>query len=221
MLKSVIWASMLDYPGKVCTSLFFEGCNFACEYCQNKDISKAKPIDFEKEILPKLIERKDFVKHVILSGGECTICPDIQKIIDILYGKDFKIGIHTNGYNTEFLEKNKEKISYIGMDFKTSFDKYNLLAGRKIDISKIKKSVDFIINNIPEYEFRTTVYPKFVDENDCISIAKYLSEKNAKKYVLQQYKRVDGVAVIPFSPEKLEDIKNKCNKYINTTLRIG
>ena len=107
------------------------------------------------------------------------------------------------------------------MDFKTSFDKYELIAARKIDIDKIKRSVDFIINNIPEYEFRTTVYPKFVDENDCINIAKYLSEKNAKKYVLQQYKRVDGVAVIPFSPEKLEEIKNKCNKYIKTDLRIG
>ena len=47
MLKSVIWASMLDYPGKVCTTLFFDGCNFGCEYCQNKDIKKAQAIDFE------------------------------------------------------------------------------------------------------------------------------------------------------------------------------
>ena len=221
MLKSVIWASMLDYPGKVCSSLFFEGCNFACEYCQNKDISKARSIDFEREVLPKLLERRDFVKYIILSGGECTISPNIQQVVDILYENSLKIGIHTNGYRPEFLEKNKSKISYIGMDFKTSFDKYELIAARKIDIDKIKRSVDFIINNIPEYEFRTTVYPKFVDENDCIDIAKYLSEKNAKKYVLQQYKRVDGVAVIPFSPEKLEEIKNKCNKYIKTDLRIG
>ena len=220
MLKSVIWASMLDYPGKVCTSLFFEGCNFTCEYCQNKDISKAKIINFEKEILPKLIERKDFVSHIILSGGECTISSNIQQIVDILYENGFHIGIHTNGYRPDFLEKNKDKISYIGMDFKTSFKKYDLIAGRKVDIEKIKESVEYIINNVPEYEFRTTVYPKFVDENDCIDIAKYLSEKNAKKYVLQQYKRVDGVAVIPFAPEKLEEIKNECNKYIKTDLRI-
>ena len=220
MLKSVIWASMLDYPGKVCTSLFFEGCNFACEYCQNKDISKAKTIDFKQEVLPKLLERKDFINHVILSGGECTISSQIQDVVDILYKNGFKIGIHTNGYTPEFLEKNKEKISYIGMDIKTSFNKYSLVAERKIDISKIQQSIDFIINNMEEYEFRTTVFPKMVDENDCILIAKYLGEKNAKKYVIQQYKRVDGVNVIPFAPEKLQEIKQECNRYVKTSLRI-
>lgn len=220
MLKSVIWASMLDYPGKVCTSLFFEGCNFACEYCQNKDISKAKTIDFKQEVLPKLLERKDFINHVILSGGECTISSQIQDVVDILYENGFKIGIHTNGYTPEFLEKNKEKISYIGMDIKTSFNKYSLVAERKIDISKIQQSIDFIINNMEEYEFRTTVFPKTVDENDGILIAKYLGEKNAKKYVIQQYKRVDGVNVIPFAPEKLQEIKQECSRYVKTSLRI-
>ena len=107
MLKSVIWSSMLDYPGHVCSSLFFEGCNFNCEYCQNKDIGKAKSIDFEREVLSKLLERKPLVKYTVLSGGECTISPQIQHIVDILYQNGFKIGIHTNGYKPEFLKENK------------------------------------------------------------------------------------------------------------------
>lgn len=221
MLKSVIWSSMLDYPGHVCTSLFFDGCNFACEYCQNNDISKAKNISFENEILPKLLERKPLVKNIVLSGGECTISPQIQQIVDILYENGFNIGIHTNGYNPEFLEKNKGKISYIGMDFKTSFKKYNQLTQRNIDINKIEQSVDLIINNIEQYEFRTTVYPKFVDENDCIDIAKYLGKKNAKRYVIQQYKMIEGLAVIPFAKEKLDEIVRECNKYVKTDLRAG
>ena len=221
MLKSVIWSSMLDYPEHVCTSLFFEGCNFACEYCQNKDIGKAKNIDFEKGVLPQLLERKPLVKYIVLSGGECTISPQIQQIVDILYKNGFKIGIHTNGYKPEFLEKNKDKISYVGMDLKTSFKKYSQIAARNIDIDEIKKSIDFIINNIELYEFRTTVYPKFVDENDCIKIAQYLGEKRAKRYVIQQYKMVDGIATIPFAVEKLKEITDECNKYVKTELRAG
>ena len=221
MLKSVIWASMLDYPGHVCTSLFFDGCNFSCEYCQNKDIGKAEDIDFKRAVLPQLLERKPIVKHIVLSGGECTIYLGLQEIIDVLYENGFKIGIHTNGYNPEFLIKNKDKISYIGMDIKTSFDKYKLVSNSKIDINKIKQSIDFIINNIEEYEFRTTVYPKFVDEEDCIKIAQYIGEKKAKKYSIQQYKRVDGIAVIPFANEKIEEIGNKCNKYVKTKVKIG
>ena len=221
MLKSVIWASMLDYPGHVCTSMFFDGCNFACEYCHNKDISKAEDINFKQDILPKLLERKPIVKHVILSGGECTIYPHLQEIVDILYGNGFKIGIHTNGYNTKFLKDNKDKISYIGMDFKTSFEKYEDIADRKMDINKIKESIDFIINNIEEYEFRTTVYPKFVNKEDCIKIAKYLGERKAKRYAIQQYKMVDGIAVIPFANEIIEDIAKECNKYVKTVTKLG
>lgn len=219
MLKSVIWSSMLDYPGHLCTSLFFDGCNFACEYCQNKDISKAESINFDKDVLPQLLERKEFVKHIILSGGECTIDPKIQEIVDILYNNEFKIGLHTNGYNTEFLEKNINKISYVGMDIKNSLDKYDEISARKINIEKIKKSIDLIIRNLDTYEFRTTVYPKFVNEEDCINIAKYLGERNAKNYTIQQYKKVDGLEVIPFSNEKMQNIQKRCSEYVKTELR--
>lgn len=219
MLKSVIWSSMLDYPGHVCTTLFFDKCNFGCEYCQNKDINKAEEIDFETEILPQLMERKPMIKHIVLSGGECTIDPQIQHVVDTLVKNGFSVGLHTNGYNNEFLTKNIHQISYIGMDVKTSFEKYDQIAARKVDIDQVKKSIDLIINKLDQYEFRTTVYPKFVDEEDCLTIAKYLGERKAKQYVIQQYKRVEGIAVIPFSREKMEEIQRKCQQYVKTNLR--
>lgn len=219
MIKSVLWSSMLDYPGHVCTSIFFDKCNMKCEYCQNKLLEKEKPIDFNTEILPKLLERKPLVEYIILSGGECTIEKETQKILDTLYEKGFKIGLHTNGYNPEFLEKNIKKISYIGMDIKNSFDKYSEVSGIEIDISKIKKSIDIIIKNLKEYEFRTTVYPKYIDTEDCKKISEYLGEKGAKTYVLQQYRMVNGLNVIPYSKEKLENIREICDRYVNTKLR--
>lgn len=219
MIKSIVWASMIDYPAHVCTSLFFEKCNFKCEYCQNQNLKDMKDFDFDKEVLPKLLERQPLVNYVILSGGECTVDKDIQKIIDILHEKGFKIGIHTNGYKPEFLKRNLEKISYIGMDIKNDCKGYDKASGVKVDINKIQDSINFIIDNFKEYEFRTTIYPKFVDEQNCINIAKYLGDKKAKKYVLQQYKPIEGLAVIPFAEEKLKNIEQECNKYIPTTLK--
>lgn len=219
LIKSVLWANMLDYPGHVSTSLFFDGCNMDCEFCQNKLLAKEKTIDFDTEILPKLLERKEMVEYVVLSGGECTIAKECQRVIDVLHRNGFKIGLHTNGYYPEFLEKNISKISYIGMDIKNSFENYDDISGVEIDVEKIKKSIDIIINNLKDYEFRTTVYPKYIDTEDCEQIAKYLGEKNAKIYVLQQYKMVNGVNVIPFSKEKLENIRDLCNKYVKTNLR--
>lgn len=218
MIKSVIWSSMIDYPENICTTLFTGVCNFDCEFCYNKGLLKEKELNFEEEVLPKLLERKDFIDHIILSGGECTIHPDFEKYVNILYDKGFTIGIHTNGYTPEILERVIDKIDYIGMDIKNDFENYNEITKKKVDIEKIKKSVNLILKSGKNYEFRTTVYPKYVNTVNVLEIAKYLKEVGAKKYVLQKYFDHDK-SVIPYSNEKMNEIKDECNKIIPTLLR--
>ena len=128
MIKSDIWASMIDYPDNICTTIFMDGCNFNCEFCYNKNLSKEKEINFEKEILPKLKERKAFINHIIISGGECTTSPDFIDIVDKLYNEKFLIGIHTNGYKPDTLRRVIKKLDFIGMDIKNDFENYNKVA---------------------------------------------------------------------------------------------
>lgn len=218
MIKSVIWSSMIDYPENICTTLFTGVCNFDCEFCYNRGLLKEKELDFEKEILPKLLERKDFIDHVIISGGECTVHPDFEKIINILYENGFKIGIHTNGYTPDVLKNVINKIDYIGMDIKNDFENYDEITQKKVDIEKIKESIDIILKQGINYEFRTTVYPKYINKENLVNIAKFLKDVGSKKYVLQNYFD-HNKTVIPYSAEKMRDIQAECNEYIPTTLR--
>ena len=218
MIKSVIWSSMIDYPDNICTTLFTGVCNFDCEFCYNRGLLKEKELDFEKEILPKLLERKDFIDHVIISGGECTFHKDFEKYINILHENGFVIGIHTNGYMPEILEKVMDKIDYIGMDIKNDFNNYDEITQIKVDVEKIKKSADLVLNSGKNYEFRTTVYPKYVNTENVLEIAKYLKEIGAKKYVLQKYFDHDK-SVIPYSNEKMTEMCEDCNEIIPTILR--
>lgn len=218
MIKSVIWSSMIDYPDNVCTTLFTGVCNFDCEFCYNKGLLKEKELNFEKDIFPKLMERKDFIDHVIISGGECTIHPEFEKIVNRLYENGFKIGIHTNGYAPEILERIIDKIDFIGMDIKNDFDNYDEITNIQVDTDKIKKSVDLILNSKVKYEFRTTVYPKYVSMENLISIAKYLKNAGAKSYVLQNYFD-HNKTVIPYSTEMLKDMQMSCQEIIPTKLR--
>lgn len=218
MVKSVIWSSMIDYPDNICTTLFTGVCNFDCEFCYNKGLLKEKDMDFEKEILPKLVERKDFIDHIIISGGECTAHEDFEKIINILYDNGFVIGIHTNGYNPEVLKRTIDKIDEISMDIKNDFENYDNIAGIKVNTDKIKESVDLILRSNKNYEFRTTVYPKYLNEQNLINIAKYLGEAGAESYVLQKYFDHDRT-VLPYSNERMNEFKNKCSEYIKTTVR--
>ena len=51
-----------------------------------------------------------------------------------------------------------------------------------------------------------------------IEIAKYLKEVGAKKYVLQKYFDHDK-SVIPYSNEKMNEMKDECCKILPTVMR--
>ena len=190
MIKSVIWSSMIDYPDNVCTTLFTGVCNFDCEFCYNRGLLKEKEMNFEQDILPKLLDRKEFIDHVIISGGECTIHPDFEKIVNILYENGFKIGIHTNGYTPEILEKVIDKIDYVGMDVKNDFDNYNEITQKQVDVEKIKKSnMVKKINEGNMYWADCYVYDKKIvttSDTDGRSYTSYYIKVTDKNYVVDK-----------------------------------
>jgi pyruvate formate lyase activating enzyme len=99
-----------------------------------------------------------------------------------------KVKLDTNGTNPEQLSDliDNNYINYIAMDIKAPLDtRYNKLTGTKIDIMKIKSSVEIIMDSNIDYEFRTTVVPKLLVENDILEMIDQLS--GAKRYVLQQF----------------------------------
>lgn len=221
MVKQVIWSSMIDYPKNISTVVFFDKCNLNCEYCYNRELYNMKALDFYIDILPKLIERKEFINHVILSGGECTINDEFEEILCVLYDKGFKIGIHTNGIRTDIIERNIDKISFLGIDVKTILDKYYMLSNEKIDVQSIEKTIKLAIENDKEYQCRTTVYPNLVNEDDCISIATFLKSIGVDEYTIQQFYAIGSSKKIEsYSIDKLKQIRDNCNKIIKTNLKI-
>ena len=72
MIKSVIWSSMIDYPDNVCTTLFTGVCNFDCEFCYNKGLLKEKELNFEEEILPKLLDTRRFDSEIVYYRRFCS-----------------------------------------------------------------------------------------------------------------------------------------------------
>lgn len=216
-------ASTIDYPNVTSTVLFVGKCNWNCDFCYNTNLVNEQDINFEKDILPKMLKRKKFINHVVISGGEISCYPnEAIHLIDLLNRNGFIVGIHSNGSNLEFLkEVIKHDIKFIGMDIKTSFKRYDDIINCCTDIEIIKKSIDFIINIGIEYEFRTTVYPKYVNNEDCINIAKYLKKHSSStNYMVQQFddSHID-TEVIPYSKLYLEEVVKECNKYIKTNLR--
>jgi len=223
--------TLIDYPGKIAATVFLIGCNFKCPYCQNPELvrpdlasglTSISKSDFFKFLNSKI----EFIDGICITGGEPTIHKKLFDFIKKIKQKGFLVKLDTNGSNPEILEKliDAKLLDFISMDVKTSWLKYNRATGVKVDLEKIKKSVEIIKNSGIDYEFRTTIVPSEVEEEDIKKIAKWF--KGAKKFVLQQFQNKKVLdkrfkKIQPYAEETLKEFRKILGKYIEKVeLRI-
>ena len=181
--------SLLDYPEKISAIIWTVGCNFNCPFCYNKDLVTGNVGNIpEKEILDYLEKRKNMLEGLVISGGEPLMQKDITAFCEKIKKLGYEIKIDTNGTFPEKLQElvDKNLVDYIDMDVKAPKNKYDELAGKKVDIKKIQKSIEIIQKSGLDYEFKTTFVPGLLKQKDIIEIGKWL--EGSKKFYLQQFK---------------------------------
>lgn len=183
--------TLLDFPNHVACTVFLQGCNFRCPFCQNKDLVmgdknlEAITID---EFFKFLKKRKGFIDGVCVTGGEPLIHEDIENFLRRIKDLGLQVKLDTNGYFPKKLKDlvNKGLVDYVAMDIKNSLESYSETAGlNSINVNLIKESIDFLINGKIDYEFRTTVVKEFHKKSDFIGISSLI--KGAKRYFLQDF----------------------------------
>ncbi len=185
--------TLLDYPGKVAATVFTLGCNFYCPFCHNPELvnpvlAKEQPKISEKQILDFLKERQGLLEALVITGGEPTIHPQLEGFISKVKQLNFLVKLDTNGSNPQILKDliANKLIDYVAMDIKSPLKKYYLFTKGIDYISKIKKSIEILMNSDIDYEFRTTLDPLNLNEEDVLEISKLI--KGAKAYYLQEFK---------------------------------
>ncbi len=188
--------TLIDYPGKIAATVFTVGCNFRCPFCHNPELvltNNLQPTtnnDLEKEFFAFLRKRRGQLEGVCVTGGEPAIQPDLIKFIKKIKKLGFLVKLDTNGTRPDVLKKiiDGKLVDFIAMDIKNTPRKYAATCGSKVDIERIKLSVDLIRNSGIDYEFRTTAVPGLHKEKDFNDIAKWL--KGAESYYLQEYREI-------------------------------
>lgn len=91
--------TLLDFPNKVACIFWLRGCNLFCQYCYNVSLVRGtdSPAGDRTDYLDFLRDRVGFLDGVVLSGGECTLCPDLIPICRNIRQLGFAIKIDTNG----------------------------------------------------------------------------------------------------------------------------
>lgn len=191
-IKGWVRSSLLDYPGHIAASLFCGGCNFRCPNCHNGHLV-ARPDDYPdiplSEVLAFLEERTGLLDGVVISGGEPTLQADLVAFAARCHDLGFLVKLDTNGSRPGVIRAmiDAGAADFVAMDVKAPLtpSRYALAAGCDVDVARIRRSIDLLLENQVEYEFRTTVVPGVLSENDIAEIAQTIA--GARHYYLQQF----------------------------------
>lgn len=213
--------SLIDFPNKVASILFTLGCNLRCPYCYNWRLilEPGGPFLSEEEALQILKSRRKYVDAVVITGGEPTLQKDLPQFLRRLKENGFAVKLDTNGFFPDVLSECLPYVDYVALDVKTSPEKYVLLGAR--DISNYLYTLEMLKRGIVDYEFRSTVVPSFIDEEDITKIGELV--KGAKRFALQPFipgdtldKKFDSVQ--PYSNEKIAQFADMMKKYANEVI---
>ncbi len=214
--------TLIDFPGKIAASVFLAGCNFRCGYCHNPEIVEINP-ETELISLPEfftfLNKRQGLLEGICISGGEPLIHQDLPEFLKQIKDLGYLIKLDTNGFNFELLKKiiDQGLIDYIAMDIKSSLANYSKVTNTRADFNNILQSIKAIMASGLDYEFRTTVLPKFHNEREIEKIGQMI--KGASQYYLQNFNNhktldPDFRNERQFTPKELEEFKQVALKHV-------
>lgn len=183
--------SLVDYPGNICATIFFSGCNLRCPYCHNGDLVRCSP-DLPRytvdEVLDVLRKRKKLLDGVCISGGEPTLQSDLKSFAAQVKDLGLKVKLDTNGTQPAVLEEliSSGLVDYVAMDIKAPLERYSEICRTAVDVAAVAKSAAMLMTGPVDYEFRTTAPRSLLQEQDFLQIAEWLA--GARHYVLQKYR---------------------------------
>jgi pyruvate formate lyase activating enzyme len=192
-----------------------------------------------EEIWAFLAQRVGLVDGVVVTGGEPTLQPGLQSFLRQVRERDVDVKLDTNGYCPGVLEALLDEglVDYVALDVKAPPEKYPLLVGRvgagldrawgmnaagaqvpvALDIARLERSMALVRESGISYEFRTTVVPGLLDDEDVAAVAHWIA--GAERYVLQQFRplgTLDPVleAVPPYPVERLQAMAERARRWV-------
>lgn len=222
-LKGWVRTSLLDYPEHIACVLFTGGCNLRCPPCHNADLVLRPgelPALAEEEVWDFLSRRAGRLDGLVLTGGEPTLQSDLLPFLRRLRGLPLALKLDTNGFRPDVLAAalSEGLLDYVALDVKAPPEKYALLAGRPdLDLAPLERSIALLRESGLAHEFRTTVAPGLLVEEDIAAIARWL--QGAQRYVLQQFRPLGTLdpaleRARPYPGERLQQMAGICAPWV-------
>jgi len=161
-----------------------------------------------KDIINRVVEVREFIDYLHVTGGEPTLWPNELKTLFYLAKlNDIMVSLDTNGSNPEVVKSliAKELIDHVALDVKAPLsdpEKYAEVVGIPLNdflkrgyIDRISKTLELVLEELPEIELRIPFVPLLHEEVTVLNTIKELIEltdcvrksRKGVKIVLQQF----------------------------------
>jgi len=194
LIRSIQGTSLIEYPGKISSVIFSAGCNYACPFCHNPELLNLDLLDREyslshDQVIRELWDREGFIDAVVLTGGEPLLYRENIELLRRIKGEtSLAVKLDTNGSFPERLREALPLVDFVAMDLKASPDKYIFATGGRGGFSPVKESGILVMESGVDFEFRSTMVPGVITDEDVIELLTEFGPGKIKSYALQRFR---------------------------------
>ncbi|WP_327358554.1 anaerobic ribonucleoside-triphosphate reductase activating protein [Streptomyces sp. NBC_01304] len=186
------WArlSSCDWPGRLVTTVFCQGCPWRCGYCHNPALldPRAPARIAWATVRGHLARRQGLLDGVVFSGGEPLLQPGLARAMREVRDLGFGVGLHTGGAFPrrfgEILEYGL--VDWVGFDVKAAPPAYERVTGTRNSAAPALRSLRLLLDSGVPHQLRTTVAPDLLDGDQVTALRRWLAEQGLRGHVWQR-----------------------------------
>jgi pyruvate formate lyase activating enzyme len=186
----ILESSLTHWEGRVAAVIWLQGCNLACPACPMPHLVPRDqagggliPAD---AALDAVFSRRTMLDGVVVAGGEPTLHETLPDLLEILRSFNLETRVHTNGTRPRALRRLLEAgvADSVALTLRAPLGPlYSVAAGKDVDVGGIYRSVELLLGDPGEHEFRVAVDPRLLGRDDLLRIGRTVS--GARRVVLE------------------------------------
>jgi pyruvate formate lyase activating enzyme len=228
-IKGFQGTSLLDFPGRIASLVFWGGCNLTCPFCHNPPLV-LDPDTFPDldtaEILSDLDKRKAFIDGVVVSGGEPTLDKGLPAFLRGVKMLGLDVKLDTNGLAPQVIAGliDQGLVDYLAIDLKTTPERYRELHPGNVFPEHLLETLRACIGAPVEMEYRTTCVPGWVDEDVIARLGELIA--GAPLWALQQYHPEHALCETArdkgsYTPERIQSFADLAGRFVQRVVVRG
>jgi pyruvate formate lyase activating enzyme len=166
VIREFLASSFNEWDGRIAMAVVLGHCNMRCPFChgwrfvKEPEAQPQVPID---TIERSIRENEGWLDGVVISGGEPTLDPNLEDLIDYFRERGLAVKLHTNGLRPEVVAPllEKGKLDCLALDFKAPLEEEAMrrAADLPVRVERIRESFALAGRSETEVELHTTLCP--------------------------------------------------------------